>query len=218
MKKEIAVGLFFFIAMGVLAYYTIIMTGEFMERRDSFFMNVHFTSVEGLSSKAKVKINGVVSGGVHDIQLNEDDNTVTVKLRMTRKFRLYSNYRISIRSESALGGRYVSIDPGKRVVGDRTMEEVVEYDDLDGQSYGDPLTLLSELIADNRDNLFNTIKNVRSITEKIDTGQGTLGKLINENRVHDSTDGLIKELRDAIEDTREQAPVTSFIRAALTAF
>ena len=57
-----------------------------------------------------------------------------------------------------------------------------------------------------------------SITEKIDTGQGTLGKLINENRVHDSTDGLIKELRDAIEDTREQAPVTSFIRAALTAF
>lgn len=218
MKKEIAVGLFFFFAMGVLAYYTIIMTGELLERSDIFFMNVHFTNVEGLSSKAKVKINGVVGGGVQDIQLNEDDNTVMVKLRMTRKFRLYRNYKISIRSESALGGRYVSIDPGKRIIGNQLVEEVREYGALEGQSFGDPLTMLSELIAENRDNVFNTIKNVRSITEKIDTGQGTLGKLINENKVHADADGLIKELRDAIEDTREQAPVTSFIRAALTAF
>lgn len=218
MKKEIAVGIFFFIAMGVLAYYTIIMTGELLERRDVYFMHVHFTNVEGLSSKAKVKVNGVVGGGVHDIQLNEDDNSVKVALRMTRKFRLYSNYKISIRSESALGGRYVSIDPGKRIIGNQLVEELREFDALEGQAFGDPLALLSELITENRDNVFNTIKNIRSITEKIDAGQGTLGKLINENKVHDNTDGLIKELRDAIEDTREQAPVTSFIRAALTAF
>lgn len=218
MKKEIAVGIFFFIAMGILAYYTIIMTGELLERRDVYFMHVHFTNVEGLSSKAKVKVNGVVGGGVHDIQLNEDDNTVKVALRMTRKFRLYRNYKISIRSESALGGRYVSIDPGKRIIGNQLVEELREFDALEGQSFGDPLALLSELITENRDNVFNTIKNIRSITEKIDAGQGTLGKLINENKVHDNTDGLIKELRDAIEDTREQAPVTSFIRAALTAF
>jgi phospholipid/cholesterol/gamma-HCH transport system substrate-binding protein len=218
MKKEIAVGIFFFIAMGILSYYTIIMTGELLERRDVYFMHVHFTSVEGLSSKAKVKVNGVVGGGVHDIQLNEDDNSVKVALRMTRKFRLYRNYKISIRSESALGGRYVSIDPGKRIIGNQLVEELHEYNALEGQAFGDPLALLSELITENRDNVFNTIKNIRSITEKIDAGQGTLGKLINENKVHDNTDGLIKELRDAIEDTREQAPVTSFIRAALTAF
>jgi phospholipid/cholesterol/gamma-HCH transport system substrate-binding protein len=66
--------------------------------------------------------------------------------------------------------------------------------------------------------VYQTISNIKSITQKIDEGKGTLGKLINDNRVHENTDGLIKELRDAIEDTREQAPITSFIRAALTAF
>jgi len=218
MKKEIAVGILFFIAMGILGYYTIIMSGDILERRDSYGMSVHFSNVEGLSSKAKVKINGVVGGGVDSIELNEEDNTVKVTLRMTRKFRLYKNYRISIRSESALGGRYVSIEPGKRIAGNQLVEEIRDYTALEGQAYGDPLALLSELIAENKDNVYNTIKNIRSITEKIDSGQGTLGKLINEGKVHDSTDGLIKELRDAIEDTREQAPVTSFIRAALTAF
>ena len=42
--------------------------------------------------------------------------------------------------------------------------------------------------------------------------------MINEDTIHADTGKLIKELRDAVEDSREQAPVTSFIRAALTAF
>ncbi len=50
------------------------------------------------------------------------------------------------------------------------------------------------------------------------TGQGTLGKLVNENKVYNNADDLIKELKDTMEDAREQAPITSFIRAALLAF
>ena len=37
-------------------------------------------------------------------------------------------------------------------------------------------------------------------------------KLINKAQT------LVDELKDVVEDVREQAPITSFIRAALTAF
>ncbi len=217
MKKEIVVGIFFIIAMAILGYYTIIMTGGLFDRPDVYYITVRFPYVGGLNTKTKVRVNGVVSGEVERIDLDEN-NVVVVTLRMTRRFRLYANYQISIQSEGALGLRYVSISPGNRMINNQLLEEILDYSNLEGRSIGDTLAMISELIAENRDNVYNTIKNIREVTEKINKGHGTLGKLINEGKVHDSTEGLIRELRDAIEDTREQAPVTSFIRAALTAF
>jgi phospholipid/cholesterol/gamma-HCH transport system substrate-binding protein len=217
MKKEISVGIIFLVAMSILGYYTIIMTGEFLRNNQSYPITVLFNNVEGLSEKDRVKINGVVAGKVTSIELL-DDSKVLVALSMNRKFRLYKGYTIKISSESTLGGRYVGINPGNPIVDNIENEEILSREYLNGTSLPDPLSMLSEFIAENRENVFETIQNVRSITHKINSGQGTLGKLINEDRIHDNADSLVKELRDAIEDTREQAPITSFLRAALTAF
>ncbi|HPB83941.1 MAG TPA: MlaD family protein [Spirochaetota bacterium] len=217
MKKEISVGILFLVAMSILGYYTIIMTGEFLRNNQSYPITVLFNNVEGLSEKDRVKINGVVAGKVTNIELM-DDSKVLVALSMNRKFRLYKGYTIKISSESTLGGRYVGINPGKPFVDNIQNEEILSREYLNGTSLPDPLSMLSEFIAENRENVYETIQNVRSITHKINSGQGTLGKLINEDRIHDNADSLVKELRDAIEDTREQAPITSFLRAALTAF
>lgn len=99
------------------------------------------------------------------------------------------------------------------------------YHDLQGQVTGDPLAALSEMIAENRDDVRRTINNIAGITEKINNGKGTLGQLINNDELHKNANTLVtdaqvvvKEVRETLEDTREQAPVTSMIRAALTAF
>lgn len=99
------------------------------------------------------------------------------------------------------------------------------FPDLEGETAGDPLAGLAELISENREGIRQTIDNVAEITDKINNGEGTVGRLINDDDLHRNADSLlddaqvvIKELRESLEDTREQAPVTSFIRAALTAF
>ena len=89
---------------------------------------------------------------------------------------------------------------------------------MKGISGDDPIALISDLVNENRDNIYTTIRNIQQITTKLNSGQGTLGQLINDNRVHENANDLVRELRDTMEDAREQAPVTSFIRAALTAF
>ena len=99
-----------------------------------------------------------------------------------------------------------------------TYAVVESRNNLKGERMIDAFTEFSELIAENRPNLYKTIKNIKEITGKINAGQGTLGKLVNENKVYNNADDLIKELRDTMEDAREQAPITSFIRAALLAF
>lgn len=215
-KNEIAVGIFFFIAIIILGYYTILMGEKIFESDDYYYMSVIFPDVHGLGLKDKVKVNGVSSGSVVDIQLK--NNRVYVKLKMFNDFILFENYTIKIKNETTLGGKYVSISPGYNYFKGKTYAVIESRENLIGEPAGDVFEMLITLIGENRDNIFNTLKNIKEITGKINSGKGTLGKLINENQVHENADSLIKEIRDAMEDTREQAPVTSFIRAALTAF
>lgn len=217
MKHEIAVGVIVITAIAVLGYFTILMSDDMFDRHQYYPMTVIFNDVEGLSSNDKVRVNGVLSGYV--VEANLVDNRVIVKLKLFNRFTLYENYEIMIRSETALAGKYVSIHPGLPMgINGEQFAVIPAHSTLAGTSVPDPFTLMSRLIADNRDNVYTTIKNLRDITYKINTGQGTLGKIINEDEAHVQTTDLIKELRDTIEDSREQAPITSFLRAALTAF
>jgi phospholipid/cholesterol/gamma-HCH transport system substrate-binding protein len=96
---------------------------------------------------------------------------------------------------------------------------------LSGINAGDPIAGLSELISENRENVKKTIHNIAEITDKINQGKGTIGQLINDSKLHDNANTLVsdakivvREMRESLEDTREQAPVTSFIRILLTSF
>jgi phospholipid/cholesterol/gamma-HCH transport system substrate-binding protein len=215
-KNEIGVGIFFFIAMVILGYFTIIMSGDFFKFHDYYSMTVVFTNIEGLGLSDKVKVNGVLSGNVEDIQLRE--NMVAVRLKMYNRFTLYENYKIKIRNETTLGGRYVAIYPGTKTYEGHKLAIITTREDLRGEVVEDIFGTISDFIAENRSDVNAAIKQFKTVFEKINRGEGTIGKLINEDKFHNDSDELIKELRDTIEDVREQAPVTSFIRAALLAF
>lgn len=216
LKNEIVVGILFLAAMMILGYYTIIMSRKFFEPRASYRMTVIFPTIEGLDAGNKVKINGVDAGSVEDIRLY--GYQVRVKLRMFIHFTMHKNYSIKIKSDSLLGKKFVAIYPGSPYGRDGAAQAVVtDRDDLPGK-YEDIMGSLSEVIEENRENIYASINNIRLITDKINRGSGTVARLINEDKIYSQTDELVKELRETIEDAREQAPITSFIRAALTAF
>lgn len=176
---------------------------------------------------------------------------VTIELRRPVKF--YSNYQIAVKNETILSGKIIAIDPGSSRPGpDGLIPKTVDvlspsttdlkregqtalqytlakgggaYVNLQGESSGDPLAGLSEMISENRGDIRRTLNNVAEITQKINQGKGTIGLLVNDDELHRNantvlTDAqiVVRELRESLEDTREQAPVNSFLRAALTAF
>lgn len=180
---------------------------------------------------------------------------VAVTLELKRPIVFYENYEIALKNETLLSGKVITIDPGSAGVhsdgspietipvqfldpdelvrGDSNafQQRLLDPDggltfvDIQGESPGDPLAGLSEIIDENRDDVKKTIENVAEITEKINNGHGTLGLLVNDDKLHRNANTLIsdaqitvREMRESLEDTREQAPVNSFIRAALTAF
>ncbi len=235
-------GSLFFVALAVVGYFTIITEGGPL-KKELYTMQVYFPNSEGIKLGSKVTVRGVPYGYVSKVNLIQIDregnilpsteegiaSKVEVILVLQKPLKLYDNYSIKIRNESLLSGRIIAIDPGFYVAptfnsSDLAMTSTSQRF-IEGGTMDDPLVSLSELIAENRNDIRKTISNISQITDKINNGQGTLGKLINNDEIHSNvnttlTDAqiVLRELREGLEDTREQAPVTSFIRAALTAF
>ncbi|WP_411822523.1 mammalian cell entry protein Mce [Leptospira sp. 'Mane'] len=252
--RSIIVGILFIFAFVTIGYFTIVTEGGPFQK-EGFRLAVYFPDAEGIKVGGKVTIHGVPFGYVSKIrlvQIDEEGNLlkegdlgigtkVELTLLLKAPVQLFENYQITIKNESLLSGRVVSLDPGSKFEIDPktkqfqmdgpTYSQVIvqpkgsRFLPIQGKVTQDPLVSLSELISENRSDIRKTVQNIASITGKINQGQGTLGKLINENDVHKSVNTtlgdaqvVLKEIREGLEDTREQAPVTSFIRSALSAF
>ncbi|TGN18719.1 mammalian cell entry protein Mce [Leptospira idonii] len=252
--RTLIVGFLFVFAFVAVGYFTIVTEGGPFQK-EGFRLSVYFPDAEGIKVGGKVTIHGVPFGYVSKIrlvQIDEQGNIlpegdtgigtkVELVLLLKGPVQLFDNYQITIKNESLLSGRVVALDPGSKYPVDPKTKQYImgekEHSQLtilpkggklvpiQGKVTQDPLVSLSELIAENRSDIRKTVQNIASITGKINNGQGTLGKLINENDVHKSVNTtlgdaqiVLKEIREGLEDTREQAPVTSFIRSALSAF
>lgn len=239
-SQYLLVGSLFFVALAVVGYFTIITEGGPL-KKELYTLQIYFPNSEGIKLGSKVTVQGVPYGYVSKVNLVHLDaegnllsrgeeglsTRVEVQLVLQNQLKLYDNYTIKIRNESLLSGRVIAIDPGYYNPNTVSILEKspTKRKYLEGGTTDDPLVSLSELIAENRSDIRKTISNISQITDKINNGQGTLGKLINNDEIHSNvnttlTDAqiVLRELREGLEDTREQAPVTSFIRAALTAF
>lgn len=243
---NLLVGVLFVIAAGVVGFFTIITEGGPF-KKELHTTNIYFNSAEGLKVGSKVTLHGVPFGYVSKVSLvdvdiegnvirdkNEEWKATGTRVEVTivtpKPLTLYENYEIKIRNESLLSGRIIAINPGteedsKTKKKNKILDLKQPNQRIKGETADDPLVLFSELIAENRADVKKIFSNVADITEKINNGKGTLGKIINSDEIHNSvnttlTDAqiVLRELREGLEDTREQAPVTSFIRAALTAF
>jgi len=73
--------------------------------------------------------------------------------------------------------------------------------------------------------LKDVVDNTKKITGElavlaanINSGKGSVGKLLNDDAVFVEAKGLLKELRETVQDLREQAPINSFIGVVFSAF
>lgn len=222
-KMEIAVGILFLFGMAVMGYFTLIMKDEIYDAKEYKKFEVEFPAAAGLKKGDAVTVLGVYSGEVTSVEL--DGNKVLVGAKVFNEFIMYENYKIKIRAEGALGDKFVDIQPGKEFDEERSFAVITLNERLIGDKSGDILVAIEDLIAKNENVLSESVENINDITQnikiltsKINRGEGTLGKLLSDDSTLNQADELLYEVKETIEDAREQAPVTSFIRAALTAF
>ncbi len=182
-------GIFIFLGT-VLLVLAILLLGN----KESLFVKTinvraYFASVEGLKKGAPVRLSGYDIGSVSDINLAHDTTgRVEVLMRINESYikfiRLDS--KASIETEGLVGKMLVTITPGSQ-----SKEVISDGGVIQAQT---PINL-AEIFQETSAimvNVKNFTKDFSDIVMKINSGEGSIGKLVNDNQLYNSATGLVK--------------------------
>jgi len=205
LKTEMAVGLFFLIALLILGYFTIILSPKalFQEKHDYV---VSFTENSGnLKDGANVRVKGVIVGRVAKVDMSDDYKEVLVTLRLKKGAKFYKNYKVQVEQESLLGGEFVNLDigteqsgelsAGTKLVGQPPINLMGEAADVVHEIRSSlKEDKLMEKVAKILTNLETSSEDIKLITKEVRSGKGTLGRLIYQ----DDIGGVLKNIEDSL--------------------
>lgn len=87
-----------------------------LNKVEGYMISANFPMIDGVKEGTDVKINGVKVGSVGKITLNTDPGSnqylVTVAMSLDRSVQLPTDTIALVSSESLLGGKYMSLEPG----------------------------------------------------------------------------------------------------------
>jgi len=134
LSTELKVGFFAVAVIAILAFMTFKVGGlEWMKKEGNVFY-VHFKNIAGLDAKTKVKIAGVDAGVIENIELQDGQAKITIKI--DKSVQIYTDASASIKATGLLGDKYLDIKTGseKPVLGKgdtiKNVLEVVDVDDM----------------------------------------------------------------------------------------
>jgi phospholipid/cholesterol/gamma-HCH transport system substrate-binding protein len=207
-----AVGIFFFLGLAALAGLSLWVDDEmsFFRKGGSYYY-VDLPGAEGLQDGAAVWLAGLQTGRITGIEMREDG--VRVHFLLKGGHRLRQDSVVSLPATSMLAnGRNLALtlgSPGSPFLATKTSMPGTPVVNVR------PVTSLDTLLA-KADELFGSLKeagpaireaaeSVRSIAKKIETGEGTLGKLIGDPKLYNDLVGAVAKLDEGLAGFRSIA-------------
>ncbi len=174
-NKPVIVGIFIFIGLTILAATIFTLGGQKKTFAKSFVISAIFNDVGGLQSGGNIWFSGVKVGIVKKISFHGDSQVqVTMSIENDAKSHIHKDSKAKISSDGLIGNKIIII------YGGTTSEpHVVDNDFLDVENVFSTDDMLATLQVNNK-NLEAITTDFKSISKKIDSGQGTLGTLLND--------------------------------------
>src|ERR1700685_472309 len=212
MSRAARLGAFIIATLAILAVGIFIIGDRQYLFSDTYRLKAQFATVVGLDEGAEVRVGGVHSGSVRRVDLPKnptDKITVLMDLARSTHDIIKQDSVAAIQTEGLLGNEYVSISFGSA--------QGLNVRDGDTISSQPPL-VIADLIAktavileSSKEAISNTTvatANLKSITAKIDDGQGTIGALINDKKMYTELDQTTVGMRDTM--VHAQAGIADF--------
>jgi phospholipid/cholesterol/gamma-HCH transport system substrate-binding protein len=204
MSRVARLGAFIVVTLAVLAAGVFIIGSKEYLFRSTYQLKAQFDNVVGLSEGADVQVGGVHSGIVVSITLpHKPGDRVTVVMDMNKSTReiIKQDSLASIETEGVLGNQYVAISFGSDG----------QADVKDGQVIQDMLKKASGILDSSQqaiDNATLATAHLNSVSAKIDSGQGTVGALVNDKQLYANLEQTTVTLHDTM--LQAQTGVTDF--------
>lgn len=228
-QYSIRVGLFFILGIALVWVTYETLGSKSSLKASGYVLVAGFDNVKELKAGDDIRMAGVRIGAVETTRLAGP--RAEAVLRIDRKFSIPGDAVATISSAGLLGTNYIALTLGSpdapplapgseiRTTASPDLNTIMtQLGELGGKlegalgSVGELLKgeegkpglfqRLDALLADNSDKVSATLSNLQAITNKINQGEGTLGKLVNDPQLHDELLATVEQLRAAAGDAR----------------
>lgn len=212
MSRLARVGAFVFVAL-LMLFGGIFLIGDqqFLFSR-TYRIWAPFDNVAGLANGAEVRVGGVRKGTVDHIRMPQSPTEkmlVAVDLEKSTDKVVKKDSQASIETEGLLGNKYLAIsfgsDKGQPIRDGDTITSVPPQELSDIIKKVNTMMDTANLALKNVD---GATANVKSITEKINRGEGTVGALINDRQVYNQVSAATVDVRETVAQAK--VGVTAF--------
>lgn len=189
-KRAVIVGLFIFIGLVFLAS-GILMVGNLHETfKKKLTVTSFFSDVNGLQAGNNVWFSGVKVGVVRDIHFYSSSK-VKVSIRIDVKAQEYirKDAKVKISTDGLIGNKILVIYGGSEKFAEIAPGDTLQVEEALSQD--DMLKTLQE----SNKNIMSITSDLKTISKKLVSGEGTIGKLFNDNSLYDHANGAILSIQ-----------------------
>jgi phospholipid/cholesterol/gamma-HCH transport system substrate-binding protein len=174
---------------------------ELLYGREQVRVNVEFKDVGRLKERDNVFYRGMRVGTVESIDLGKDK--VSVSLNVDKNVVLRDSYKISVESQSLLGGNYLLLEEG---AGNPLSLTETRFSGIQPSDWMRDLSEithnLKKVLAEGEvknivSNVDEAVARINKIAVRVESGQGTIGKLLS------SDETLYNDLKTAVTEAKK---------------
>ena len=212
MSRLARLGAFIVATLAVLAAGVFIIGSKEYLFRSTYQLKAQFDNVAGLAVGADVQVGGVHSGTVHSIALpHKPGEKVIVVMDLDRSTKeiIKRDSVASIETEGVLGNQFVAISFGS--AGQAEVEDGETIQSVPPLELGALLAKANAILDSSQQAIVNTTAataHLNSVSAKIDSGQGTVGALVNDKQLYNNLEQTTTTLHDTM--LQAQIGVTDF--------
>lgn len=226
--QTVRVGLFFLLGLALLwVTYESLNGGRFFKQK-GYTLIARFDNLKGLHDGDEILIAGVRIGSVRQTRLAGLKAEAVLSIQPGIK--VSDDAVATVATSSLLGTNHLevsvgsagapSLKPGDEIktmntvdmneviaklgsLGDHMEQVMGDFSkSFGGGDSGGLFKKLDKLVSDNGPKLTETLSNLQDITAKIRGGEGTIGKLVNDSKLHDDLLASVGEIKNAASDAR----------------
>jgi len=200
-----------------------------LTRDKGYVLTAHFNNLKELKVGDEVRMAGVKIGSVQDTRLQ--GRKAEAVLLVDKKVQVCKDSTATIAMAGLLGSNYVALDLGDEKTGflePGSEMKSVETADLNslvtqlgdigrkvdnalsdfnaamgGKGGQGILGKVESIVEDNRTNIREVTTNLKQITDKVNKGEGTLGRLVNDTKLHDELMASVGEIKGAATQAKD---------------
>lgn len=209
--RELRVGIFTLIALAVLVFLILNASGDFNPFERKFLLKARFASAEGLREGAQVQLAGMPIGKVEEVKLlppgAADDSKVEASLNVSQTVdgqpifeRVRTDSTAQLVASTVLGNdKVIDITPGtangQPVTENYVLKSVV------------PASINQLTVSGNElvQQLNRLALPITEIAQKVNQGEGSLGKVINDEELYRNINATIEQSRGTVAELQSVA-------------